>query len=144
MPRTTTTLVEGQLGRNWDQKTDVSPYITTANIAVNNLVNRATERGTSVDLQLVADTDTLGQIECLLSCHFYQRHDPGFQATQKGRSGATFLGQAGIRFESTMYGQDALSLDYTGILASTGKGGKVSLQWLGKPKSSQIDYDQRN
>jgi hypothetical protein len=48
--------------------------------------------------------------------------------------------------ESTQYGQTALLLDVTGLLAARNKGivNRVQVAWLGKRRSERVDYDQRN
>lgn len=142
--RTSVDLIKELLGRNYDRKSPLTGYLKSANVLTNNLVARASARGQPSDIELINDVATLERIECLLACHYYQRHDPGFQAKQTGRSGATFQGQTGQRFSATPYGQDACAMDYTGILSSMEKGGKVTLTWLGKPPSSQIPYVDRN
>lgn len=136
--RTNTGDVQGQLGRNYDGKTPIDPFIRTANIATNNIVNCASKKG------ITLDDDLLQEIECQLACHYYQRADPGFAAKTTGRSSASFKGQTGMMLQGTEYGQNALGLDISGCLASFNNSGRVQMLWLGKSKSEQIDYNERN
>jgi hypothetical protein len=138
MSRTTVPAIIEALGRNYDAKTPLTGFLKSANVTVNNLVTLAQQKGVAID------AETLERIECLLACHFYQRHDPDFNSKNTGRSAASFRGQAGMRFSSTMYGQDALSLDFSGILSSMEKGGRQSLVWIGKPANQQIPWVDRN
>ncbi len=136
--RTTVQAVIEALARNYDGKTPVTGFMKSANVTVNNLVTLATAKGVALD------AETLERIECMLSCHFYQRHDPDFNSKNTGRSAASFRGQATMRFSGTVYGQDALSLDYSGILSSMEKGGRQSLVWLGQPSSQQTPWWERD
>lgn len=141
--RTTSIAVQDLLARNYDGKTPVTAFMKSANTLVNRLVNAAAAKGVAYSAML--DSDTLERIECHLGCHFYQRHDPGFQSKTTGKSAATFQGQTGMGLEGTMYGQDAMTLDPTGCLAAINKGGRnIGITWIGKPKSAQIPYDQRD
>lgn len=138
--RTTPTAVVDQLQNNYDsvKKPPLTRPMKQAEMMVNNLVLCAGKKG------VILDPDLLEVIECTLACHYYQRSDKGFQAKTTGRASGQFEGQTTQRLSSTLYGQDALSLDYTGCLSSFDKGGRVSLTWLGKPKSDQIDYVDRD
>lgn len=135
--RTTTVAIQEQLGRNYDGKTSLTPFLKTANVVVNAVVTCANSKGLSLL------DEQLERIECLLGCHYYQRADPGFSSKNTGKSGASFQGQTGMMLQSTMYGQDALGMDTSGCLGSFNNGGRVQMLWLGKTESEQIDYNER-
>ena len=136
--RTSAPLVIEQLARNYDGKTTVTPFIRSANVLTTNVATLATNKGVTLD------SDTLAQMECLLACHFYQRHDPDFNSKTTGKSAASFRGSSGLRLDGTTYGQDAMAMDFSGCLSALNKGGRISLVWLGKPPSDQIPYVDRD
>lgn len=136
--RTNAEAVKDQLGRNYDKRTSLTAFINTANVMVNAVVRCATSKGVTL---LDEQTEL---IERLLSCHYYQRADPGFSSKNTGRSGAAFHGQTGMKLESTLYGQDALVADTSGCLGALNTGNRAQMIWIGKRKSEAIDYEDRN
>jgi len=67
--------------------------------------------------------DILTDIELFLSCHFLSCKDPRTSEESDVEVSAKFTAKYGKGFESTTYGQMALSLDSTGILINLGKSG---------------------
>ncbi len=123
---------------------DLTPRIATASAMVDALVN--------IDLTTVSfrphiytDTVTLELIERWLAAHYYSVFDQAFTSTSKGGGSGSFQNSAkGEGFGFTKYGQQAMALDYSGILKAIEKGAFAGAVWIGKPVSEQIPYDQRN
>jgi hypothetical protein len=111
--------------------------IRTANVMVNWIASTCDAAG-------VLNADQLTEIETWLAAHYYAIADPQYIAKATDGASATFQGQTGMRLSSTFWGQQAISLDVTGCLASRDKGSSVGLAWLGKPPSTQIDYEDRD
>ncbi|GAF90891.1 unnamed protein product, partial [marine sediment metagenome] len=82
--------------------------------------------------------------------HFYAHADQLYQARSTAGASATFQGQTGMILLSTQYGQTAMLLDVTGLLAKLSKdaeeGGKrkVTAAWLGRRPSAQTAYVDRD
>lgn len=89
--------------------TDLSPFITIANLLV---TDKLAGSGQSEDL--------LKEIERWLAAHFVAIRDPRAKSESIGGISITYAGNTGEGFRSTLYGQTALSLDTTGILAKLG------------------------
>lgn len=129
MPRTIDSKVRQIIATN--SNISLAPFIATANSLVNWLERK------DVDNEL--DAATLELIEQWLAAHFYAHHDQLYQAKATGRASATFQGKTDMGLKSTQYGQAALNLDTTGLLAQRdleslrGKR-KGSITWLGKDR----------
>ena len=113
-------------------------FIETATALVDWLVGE--------DSDGVLTATLLERIECFLAAHFYAHRDQLYTSKSAGGASSSFQGQFGMRLESTQYGQTALTLDVTGALQDLQKGDrpKAYVKWVGKPVSSQIDYEDRD
>lgn len=125
MARTSAAAVQGILKDNWDQTTDLEPFILTASIIVGDMIVRAAERS------LALPSDRAELIERWLAAHCYQQMDRGYAAKTTAKASATFQGKTGMYFENTFYGQMALSLDPTGLLSGDAQRESVAGFWLG-------------
>lgn len=137
MARTTTSRVESVLGNHWDGSTDVDTFITTANI----LTTRIAQCDEDGDLT----SAELAEIEAQLAAHFYSIQDQIAKSEKAAEASASYVGQTGMRLQFTPFGQQALVLDHTGCLKRLdSERGRVQFAWLGKPKSNQTDYVDRD
>ena len=115
---------------------DVSEYDPAS--ALTNKVSSADSNGT-------LDEEILFEIETYLAAHFYALRDPQYMEKKTGDASAVFQGRTGMKLDSTLWGQTAITLDLTGFLASVNRGiHKASITWLGKPPSEQIAYKNRD
>lgn len=79
----------------------------------------------------------LEKIETYLAAHYYSLRDPQYQSQTIGKTSATY--------NKRDWWEEARKLDTTGTLAAMQEGtSKMSLSWLGTPKSEQIDHWNRN
>ena len=140
MARTTTLLVQGILVGDYDGSTDLTPYIDTASLFVDEVEECAINKGRPLSAA------KLEMIERWLAAHFYGQSDKPLTQKSTQDASATFAGQTGMYLESTLYGQTASRLDPSGCLqAIAGNERKVaSLFWAGKPPSTQTDYIDRD
>jgi len=88
-------------------------------------------------------------LELLLAAHFYSLRDQQYGDKKTGDASGSFRGMDGMGFESTTYGQSAIASDITGCLSKLSQqqkfgAQKITVGWLGKPKSDQIDYVDRD
>lgn len=126
------------LGGHYDASRlpSVTPFIASASSLVDKVeANDTANKLNATDLEL---------IERWLSGHFYAQADQMFTSRSTGKASGSFQGQTGMYLENTIYGQQAMMLDITGYLMALQKGGVVDFAWLGKPRSEQIPYTQRN
>tara|TARA_R110002020_G_scaffold376130_3_gene587298 strand:+ start:22696 stop:23130 length:435 start_codon:yes stop_codon:yes gene_type:complete len=119
------------------------------------LTDFITEANLLTDWVDTCDTDNdvsdalLTLIETNLAAHFYKIAEQGAAEEKTADASVTFRGESGMYLESTLFGQKAITLDVSGCLAkrnSMSKKGKqtISLDWLGKIPSNQIDYTDRD
>lgn len=113
MPRTTPQDVQLILLDNYDGKTALSNFISTANAVTNWVHNQ--------DTGSLVSSDVLIEIEKYLAAHFYCVADPGYQSRSTGGASGQFTGQTSFTFKQTRYGQQALFLDFSGALARRDK-----------------------
>ena len=66
------------------------------------------------------DTDTLTQIELWLSAHFLSMRDQRPNSETIAEYSVRYQGSTGMGLEATTYGQQALTLDWSGTLKSLG------------------------
>lgn len=85
----------------------IGVFITQANI----LVDRVFAEDTTL-----ADA-TLTEIERLIAAHFIHALDPRVKAEGTDGTTAQYSGQWGMQLSATTYGQNAMMLDSTGLLA---------------------------
>lgn len=86
--------------------TTLTPFITTAHMLIDEEF---------VDSGLSAAR--LAQIELYLSAHFAKVRDPSVSSEGAGGISASYRGSAGMGFQFTEWGQQAMLLDPTGILS---------------------------
>lgn len=98
----------------------------------------------SVRAELALSDEELLEIETWLTCHFYVQSDQVSASRSEAGASMSFQGQLGMGIENSKYGQTALSMDYSGCLRKVLKGQRASGAWLGKPKSEQQTWEQRN
>lgn len=120
-----------------DPNFDVGPFIDAATALTDYVVTQ--------DTASVLTTALLLQIETYLAAHFYEHLDPQYTEKVTGDAEGKFQGEWGKNFESSKWGQTAMTLDVTGTLAALSKGRiAASVIWLGKPVSEQIEYQNRD
>jgi hypothetical protein len=144
MARTTSELVEGLLSDDYDGESSLTVHVTSAYVMVNRVVTCATNKG------ITLSDEELELIERWLAAHFYASVDQPYEeketAAGRGKSRGKFQGKTAMYLEGTKYGQNAMALDYSGCLSAIASGKKrvARVDWLGKPPSEQIDYDDRD
>lgn len=140
MARTNSDAVKAILLLDYDSKRspDLAAFIETASALVDDVVDCAAEKG-------VALTDArLELIERWLAAHLYKMSDKDVTSSSQQGASASFTGQFGMGFDATRYGQMATRIDSSGCLDNIDKTQEASMEWLGKPPSEQIPYDQRD
>lgn len=133
--RTTSPDVQGILGDHYDGTTDLSPFITTASSLVDRLA--------TLDTDSILSTAQKELIERWLAAHFYVQADPILASKSTGKSSGVFEGQTAMALDNSRYGQMAKVLDVTGRLGNLSRP-KARMQWLGKARSDQIAYEDRD
>ena len=151
--RTNSAAVAAVLGQDYEAgdavndipATDLTPFMTSANAIVNQVVVLAGSSRDQFRAALASDSATQELIERWLSAHFYCAQDkPEIQKTTQGAS-ASFQGQKQTQgLDTTEYGRRAITLDYSGKLNALDKRAFARTAWLGKPVSQQVPYCQRN
>lgn len=115
-----------------DPDISIDPFISHAGVLTDRMEINATEKGytlTAAELALV---------ETYLAAHFYALRDRQAETEREGRSSVKYMGKLGYGLEATPWGQQALTIDYTGSLAkqtgssNTGNSNSVGLVWLGE------------
>ena len=143
MARTTASAVTEVLGEpeergDYHGSRSLTTFIDTANVIVNRVATCASERG------ITLSTTELEMMERWLAAHFYCQSDKPLGAKNDLGGGGTFHGRTDMGLDSTLYGQTAKRLDWSGCLASLDRQQRVGGFWLGKPPSEQIDYEDRD
>lgn len=124
-----------------DSTIKVSIFIRTASILVDKIDSNDSDGELSAnDLML---------IETWLAAHFYAIRDQQYSSKKTGDASGVFQGQTGMALDSTFWGQQAMTLDTTGYLSRVNQNSQkgkqiVGVNWLGKPPSSQTDYEDRD
>lgn len=108
-----------------DANIPLDPFIETASALV--------DRVESEDEDGELSASVLELIERWLSAHFYAVRDPRATSERAGPVGASYESKVDLGLNITRYGQQALALDSTGILAdlTSKKRKRASLHWLG-------------
>jgi len=121
-----------------DSNLSVAPFIDMANALVDKIEDN--------DSEAIMNATLLKLVEKSLAAHFYSRRDPQYTSKPTGGASGSFQGQTGYGFDSTLWGQDAKRMDLTGFLTKLDMPGsrKAKMSWLGKPKSEQTDYQDRD
>jgi hypothetical protein len=122
---------------------DLAAFLRTANVMVTYVE--------SCDTRSLLSANQLKEIEIWLAAHYYSVRDQIYSSEKTADSEADF--QTGVKgsgsLDTTDYGRQAMAIDITGCLASLNeqsKKGKLSasLNWLGKPVSTQTEYQDRD
>lgn len=130
MARTTSKAVRSILDPDVPEDTDFSPFIQSANVIVDRLRVAAINKG------IALTTKELTLIEMWLAAYYTCAREPQY------RSKST-IGASGS-WEVKDYLEMAKSLDPSGTLAALMEHRKATITWLGKARSKQTPYDQRN
>lgn len=140
MARTTSDAVEALLLQQYDSVNSpvLTGFIETANVVVSRVDTCATSKGYTLSVT------ELELIERWLAAHYYAIGDPTYQSKRTGKASGTFRGNTDMGLDSTLFGQQAKTLDPSGCLNKVGKTVAVGGYWLGKPPSTQIDYVDRD
>lgn len=107
---------------------DLKTYINIASRLVDRVNTKATEHGITVT------SDELKDIETYVAAHFYAIKYPKYIEKKVGKSEGTRMGKTGKGLESTLWGQTAITLDPTGLLASSQEKNVGLFKWLGKTR----------
>lgn len=140
--RTSTEKVKEILGKNYDTSDSGNRPLAQFMQAANLLTTRVAAAASAKGLPLSATE--LESIESWLTAHYYNCSDPAFKSRAVMGVSATYQGQTGIGLESSLYGQAALEIDYSGSLRNINKQQRAGMNWLGKAPSEQIDYTDRD
>lgn len=140
--RTTSVLVIDTLQQDYGPAPDgslpsLTTYISTASTIVDRVVSIAGDKGYTLT------TTELELIERWLAAHAYAQMDKPLASKSSGGASGSFQGQTAKGFESTLYGQMALRLDWTGALTIIDKRQTVDFFWAGRLPRNQTDYDSR-
>lgn len=111
---------------------DLVPFIRAASVIVDRVITCAARRKPAVTL--TAEEKKL--LEAWLAAHYYSALSP--QMTSKGTQSSSGS------FQVTPYLEYAYGLDPSGCLRSVMQGQRASAVWLGKPRSDQIAYVDRD
>ena len=145
MARTTSNAVKELLQPGGDYDTvrnpSLTPFIQSATVVVDRVQTAAAANGRTLN------STELELIERWLAAHYYASSDQPYTSRSTAGASGSFQGQTGMYLEGTKYGQMAITLDYSGYLYSISSGpnrrtGKIT--WVGKPPSTQIDYQDRD
>jgi hypothetical protein len=141
--RTTADNVKAILVNHYDlsNSPDLTAFIATANVL--------TDQVDACDTNNSLDATELELIERYLAAHFYAHSDQIAQSKTTGDASTSFQGTTGKGLDSTQYGQTAMLLDETGCLTRKNtqmiEGKKrATVTWMGKAKSAQTNYVDRD
>ncbi len=118
MPRTNEAQVKAVLLANYDARRapSIAAFIRTANTVTNRVLSMSVQKPRVV-AQGGLSSDDLLQIETFLAAHFYCVNDPLYMSrSTQGASGSFQRGQAKSGFASTDYGNQAMDIDWSGVL----------------------------
>lgn len=136
--RTDSTSVQGVLMDDYGSGKDLTGFILTASRIIDRVATCASNKGKTLD------SEELELLERWLAAHLYCQSDQPYSSKSTSRASGSFQGQTGMMLDSTKYGQTAKLLDSSGCLTTLEKRQVVSLDWLGKTTSEQIDRTQRD
>lgn len=139
MARTTSALVQGILGDDYNGSTNLNPFISTASVVVNRV------RLCAIEKEIPLTTEELELLERWLAAHYYCQSDTTYKSKSTGGASGSFRGGDGMGFESTLYGQSAMmNIDPSGCLANLDKTTSAGGVWLGKPDRDKLSWRERN
>ncbi len=128
MARTTVAAVQAILGDNYDDFTDLQPFIDTASAVVDDVVVCSRSRLPPTIILTDAKAEL---IERWLACHYYHIMDQLYQVKSTSEASATFQGQTTMSVEGSKYGQVAINLDFSGCLSAISKRQFARGFWMG-------------
>lgn len=136
--RTTIPKVREILGTDWDGVRDLQPAINSATALMDDVVSKASQ------YKSISYNSTLAErVEAHLAAWVYAMWDRVLTSKSTGKSSGSFAGQNTMGLEANPYGQAAMMLDTTRVLAAINKGAIVSNAWLGLYPSDQTDYEDK-
>lgn len=91
---------------------------TSQSTAVVNAFINSAHAVVEANLAGALDETLLTQIELWMAAHFLAMKDQRKSAVKVGDLSVTYQGQTGMGLKATLYGQQAMSMDTTGKLAS--------------------------
>jgi hypothetical protein len=127
--RTTAALVEGIIATT--PNVDLTPFIAAANSLTTNICGPGGYDDTGIG-------STMELIERWLSAHLYTIFDNQLAAAKAGTVAVRYQYDVKLMLFNSMYGQQAMMLDYKGLLAAVSNTNQVKRQinvaliWLGK------------
>lgn len=137
-PRTTASAVKGVLGDDYDSANggrSLVPFIDAANLVVTRVATCATAKGKTLT------TAELEMIERWLAAHLYTKSDPTYSSRSTAAASGSFIRNPEV---PEPYKDGAISVDYSGCLASILGRKTVTAAWLGRAPSDQTDYVDRD
>jgi len=124
---------------------DVKEIIDTdlTDARINNFINMAYVRTIQIDGKLgnCGGDATLAEIQKLLAAHFLTMYERQTKSEKVGEASVTFMGQDGEGLKASLYGQQALALDCSGILARAGLKRATFQVWSYNDISYDVDED---
>ena len=138
--RTSEAKVKGVLGGNYDSDASPSlaPFIDTANVQTDQVVTCAAAKN------ITHSAAILERIETWLAAHFYAHSDQLYESKKTGGASGRFQGKTDMGLDSTQYGQTAKMFDTSGCLNQFSLGKRAGMVWLGKPRSEETEYVDRD
>lgn len=121
MPRATPTSIAAII--ELDETIGLIPFIAAANALVDEIAGESGH-----------DEPRLTLIETWLAAHFYTVRDPRSTAERAGPVSANYQSAVALGLNTSHYGQMAMTLDTSGLLAAmaTGKKRRIGVHWLGR------------
>jgi hypothetical protein len=113
-----------------DSTISMAPFIEMAGALVDRVSTCATAKSVTLT------TTELRIIEELLAAHFYSLRDPLYRSKKTA--------DASAEFNTRSYLEEAKLMDPSGCLTKFTSGKNIGVTWLGKPKSTQTDYVDRD
>lgn len=121
-----------------DSNLSIAPFLDAASALVDYIVTQ--------DTASILTTALKEQIEKWLAAHYYAIRDLQYHERETQDAKGKFQGKTGMGLDATLWGEQAKGFDVTGTLVRLDAKQRpvASVTWLGKPKSSQIPYEQRD
>lgn len=136
-PRTTIDMVKkvlraGEVESDYDNSTDLTPFIEAASSLVDSGVPFAADKGMpwSATLQEI--------LERWAAAHYYSKSDPLTTQRSTAKASGTFAGKPGMGGER--YKEALIAMDPSGVMHALLDRLTAGVNWLGKNPSDQIDY----